>query len=157
VLAEQTEDVIVLLVGEGLAERLDVLQKTLDGSGEGKLVLFLDPREFKSAARRFNFKTLAFLRFESIGRSDAGSGAPAQTVLPPLNDVTTGTGAPLNPAPRIALERDVPPAASGLHLFEDIDTCHRAPPLVERTLLWTLRETRVNNYFVFMSMLQPDL
>jgi hypothetical protein len=99
VLAEETEDVLVLLVGEGLAERLDVLQKTLDGSGEGKLVLFLDPGEFKSAACRFNFKTLAFLRFESLGWSDAGSGAPTPTVLPPLNDVTAGTGAPLNPAP----------------------------------------------------------
>jgi hypothetical protein len=56
----------------------------LDGFGEGKLVLFLDPGEFKSAARRFNLKTLAFLRFESLGGCDAGSGAPTPTVFPPL-------------------------------------------------------------------------
>src|SRR5207302_8111751 len=27
----------------------------------------------------------------------------------------------------------------GLHLFEDVDTRHRAPPLAERTLPWALR------------------
>jgi hypothetical protein len=76
-------------VSEGLAERLDVLQKTLDGSGEGKLVLFIYPGEFKSAARRFNFKTLAFLRFESFGGSDAGSGAPTPAVFLPLLRILT--------------------------------------------------------------------
>jgi hypothetical protein len=42
------------------------------------------PGEFKSAARRFNLKTLAFLRFESLGGCDAVSGAPTPTVFPPL-------------------------------------------------------------------------
>ena len=67
----------------GLRNVLIVLQKTLGGSGEGKLVLF-DPGEFKSATRRFNLKSLAFLRFESVGGCDVGSGAPTPTVFPPL-------------------------------------------------------------------------
>src|SRR5882724_7386023 len=135
-LAEKTEDVIVLLVSEGLAERLDVLQETFDHSGEGKFFFLLDPGDLKSTARRFNLKTLAFLRFESLGGSDTGSSAPTSAVLAPLNDVAAGPGAPLDSAPRIPSQREVAPAVRGLYLFEDIDTCHRAPPLAGRTLLW---------------------
>ncbi len=114
-LVEETEDVIVLLPGELLAERLDVFQETLDRTREREFFFFLDPGELKSARAGFEFETLAFLRFESFGGGDAGGGAEATAVLPPLDDVAAGTGAPLDPAPRVALERHVAPAASGLH------------------------------------------
>jgi hypothetical protein len=100
------------------------------------------------------------LRF-CASRASAGVTPAAERRRRPFsrhsNDVTAGTGAPFDPAPRVVLERDVAPTASGLHLFEDIDACHRVPPLAERTLLSTLRENQVNNNFVFISMWQPDL
>ena len=102
-------------------------------------------------------EALAFLRFESLGGGDAGGGTAAPAVLSPLDDVAAGTGAPLDPAPRVALESHVAPAASGLHLLEDVDVCHRAPSLAGRTLLWTLRKGGVNNCFVFKLLRQPDL
>jgi hypothetical protein len=99
----------------------------------------------------------SFLGFESFGGSYARSRAEATAVLASLNNVAAGAGAPLDPAPRVAIQRNVAPAAWGLHLFQDIDACHRAPPLAERALLWTLRKGSVNNYFVFISLRQPDL
>jgi hypothetical protein len=75
VLAEEAEDVIVALVGELLAELLDVLQEALDRCVKRETFLLLDPGDLKA---------LSLLSFEGLSGGVAGGGAEPLAVLTPL-------------------------------------------------------------------------
>jgi len=101
VLAEEAEDVIVLLPGEPLAECLDVLQEVLDGSLQRKrFVFFGKTGEFEAAFLGVKFEALALLRLDRFGGGVAGGGAKPPAVLAPF-DQEAAAGRPLDAALRI--------------------------------------------------------
>ena len=115
------------------------------------------PREFEAAFFGAKFEAFAFLGFQRLGRSDACSRALSPAVISPFDDVAAGADGPLDPAPRIARERDVSPTVSGLYLLRDIDAGHRSVPVAKWTLLWPLRQFDVNKLLKLKDMWQPDL
>jgi hypothetical protein len=60
------------------------------------------------------FDAFAFLSFQRLGRSDACSRALSPALLSLFDDVAAEADGPLDPVPRVARERDVSPAVSGL-------------------------------------------
>ncbi len=127
VLGEEFEHVLVLLPGELLAERLDVLQEALDRCGEREPFLFLDPGELKTTRAGFELETLSFLRFERFGGGVSSGGAKPPAVLAPFDEEAPARG-PLDTAPRIPLEGDVAPTLGCLEPPQDVDPRHSATP-----------------------------
>ena len=151
---EEFEYVFVLLVSEGFTERLDVFEERFDGflKREG-LIFIARTREFEAAFFGAKFEAFAFLGFQRLGRSDACSRALSPAVLSPFDDAAAGAGGPLDSVQRVARERDVSPAVSGLYLLRDIDAGHRSA-------LWQsgmLRSSAVNILLKLNDMWQPDL
>jgi hypothetical protein len=63
VLDEEFKDVFVFLVGEGLAERLDVFKECFDGFLKRERLFFLfETGDLKAASFGVEFKAFAFLR-----------------------------------------------------------------------------------------------
>ena len=155
---KEFEDVLVFLMGEGFTEGPHVFEEVLDGFLQReRVVFFLETGYLKAAFFRAKFEALAFLGFQRLGGSDSCRRALSPAVLSPFDDVAAGADCPLDPVPRVARERDVSPAVSGLYLLRDIDAGHRSAPLAKWTLLWPLRQFNVNKLLKLKDMWQPDL
>jgi len=157
VFREKLEDGLVFPVGERLAEGLDIVEKDLDRSCERELFFFIEAGKFESRFFGSEFQALALLRLQRLCRSPARRGTFPPAVLSPFDDVATGADGPLDPAPRVARERNIPPATRGLYLLRDIDAGHRSVPLAKWTLLWPLSRTDLNILLKTKAMWQPDL
>ena len=88
-----------------------------------RLVFFIETAEFEAAFFGVKLETLAFLRFESLGRGFSCGGAKPLAVLAPFDEEATARR-PLDTSLGIALEGDVAPALGCLDPPQDVDSRH---------------------------------